>query len=169
MKNPKMRPPRRAAPSVPLGGGDMQRYSVRSCFPGTISKVLAVLMIGTGTSAWPQEPAVSAPGQVAAQTLPSQQLDNLVAPIALYPDPLLGEVLVASTYPLELIEAQQWLQANHDLHGKQLMDAVRQQNWDASVQALVAMPQVLAKLTQDIHWTTDLGNAFLAQQADVMS
>jgi hypothetical protein len=101
--------------------------------------------------------------------LPPQQLDDLVAPIALYPDPLLGQVLVACTYPVELVEAQQWLQANSSLHGQQLTDAARQENWDASVQALVAMPDVLLKLTQDIRWTTDLGNAFLAQQAEVMN
>jgi hypothetical protein len=100
--------------------------------------------------------------------LAPQQLENLVSPIALYPDPLLGQVLAASTYPVELVEAQQWLQANSNLQGQQLMDAARQQNWDASVQAMVAMPDVLGKLTQDIQWTTDLGNAFLAQQADVM-
>jgi hypothetical protein len=96
-------------------------------------------------------------------------MENLVAPIALYPDPLLGQVLAASTYPVELVEAQQWLQANSNLHGQQLTDAARQQNWDASVQALVAMPDVLARLNQDIQWTTDLGNAFLAQPADVMA
>jgi hypothetical protein len=73
--------------------------------------------------------------------LPPQQLENLVAPIALYPDPLLGQVLVACTYPLELVEVQQWLQANSNLHGQQLMDSARQQNWGASVQALVAMPK----------------------------
>ena len=97
-----------------------------------------------------------------------QQLDDLVAPVALYPDPLLGQVLAASTYPVELMEAQQWLQAHSNLQGQQLMDAARQQNWDASVQALAAMPDVLARLTENIQWTTDLGNAFLAQQADVM-
>ena len=96
------------------------------------------------------------------------QLDNLVAPIALYPDPLLGQMLVASTYPLEIVEASQWLQRNKNLSGQELMDAAQQQSWDPSVQALVAVPDALAKLNQDIRWTTDLGNAFLAQQADVM-
>jgi hypothetical protein len=120
-------------------------------------------MAGMGSALLAQAPATR------AQALPPQQLDDLVAPIALYPDPLLGQVLAACTYPVELVEAQQWLQANGNLHGQQLMDAARQQNWDASVQALVAMPDVLLKLTQDIRWTTDLGNAFLAQQADVMS
>lgn len=101
--------------------------------------------------------------------LSPQQLDNLVAPIALYPDNLLSQMLAASTYPLELVEAEQWLQQNPNLQGQQLLDAARQQPWDPSVQALVVFPDVLARLTSDIRWTTDLGNAFLAQQADVMN
>jgi Protein of unknown function (DUF3300) len=104
-----------------------------------------------------------------APLLSPEQLDNLVAPIALYPDPLLGQVLAASTYPLEIVEAQQWLQQNSGLRGQQLIDAARQQNWDPSVAGLVAFPDAMALLTRDIHWTTDLGNAFLAQQADVMA
>ena len=104
-----------------------------------------------------------------APNLTPDQLDNLVAPVALYPDPLLSQILVASTYPLEVVEAQQWLQQNRDLSGQALMDAARQQNWDSSVQALVAFPDVLNRLTQDVQWTTGLGNAFLAQQADVMA
>ena len=101
--------------------------------------------------------------------LSPQQLDNLVAPVALYPDPLLGQVLAASTYPLEVVEAQQWMQENSSLHGSQLMDAAKQQNWDPSVQAMVAFPDVMSLLTRDIRWTTDLGNAFLAQQSDLMA
>jgi hypothetical protein len=125
-----------------------------------------LLMAGMSTAALAQAPA---PPPAQAQALAPQQLDNLVAPIALYPDPLLGQVLAATTYPVELVEAQQWLQANGSLHGQQLTDAARQQGWDASVAAMVAMPDVLTKLNQDIHWTTDLGNAFLAQPADVMA
>jgi hypothetical protein len=106
---------------------------------------------------------------VQAQMLPAAQLDDLVAPIALYPDPLLSQVLVASTYPLEVVEAQQWLQKNGSLRGQQLTDAARQQNWDASIQAMVAFPDVLTTLNQDVQWTTALGNAFLAQQSDVMT
>jgi Protein of unknown function (DUF3300) len=97
-----------------------------------------------------------------------QQLDDLVAPIALYPDTVLSQILAASTYPIEVVEAQQWLQQNRGLKGQQLLDAAKQQNWDPSVQALVVFPDVLTRLNQDIRWTTDLGNAFLAQQADVM-
>jgi hypothetical protein len=129
-------------------------------------------LAGIGTAALAQAPGGGQPApaanQAPAQPLPPQALDDLVAPIALYPDPLLGQVLAASTYPLELVEAKQWVQANPTLQGEQLTNAARQQPWDASVQALVAMPDVLNRLTEDIHWTTDLGNAFLAQQADVM-
>ena len=105
---------------------------------------------------------------VQTQILGPEQLADLVAPIALYPDPLLSQVLVASTYPLEVVEAQQWLQRNGRLRGQQLTDAARQQNWDASVQGLVAFPDVVATLNQDVQWTAALGNAFLAQQSDVM-
>ena len=118
-----------------------------------------------------QAPAPTPPGPPAAQQnaplLSPDQLDNLVAPIALYPDPLLGQVLAASTYPLEVVEAQQWLQQNRGLQGQQLMDAARQQNWDPSVQALVAFPDALALLANDVRWTTALGDAFLSQQNDV--
>ena len=103
-----------------------------------------------------------------AQTLSPQQLDDLVAPIALYPDNLLSQIMVASTYPLEVVEAQQWLQQHRNQTGKKLMDEAQKQKWDPSVQALVAFPEVLTRLNQDVRWTTDLGNAFLAQQGDVM-
>ena len=100
--------------------------------------------------------------------LSPQELSNLVAPVALYPDMLLSQVLAASTYPAEITQAQQWMQSNPGLRGQQLVDAAKQQNWDPSVQALVAFPDVMNLLTRNIQWTTDLGNAFLAQQADVM-
>ena len=100
--------------------------------------------------------------------LSPQQLDDLVAPIALYPDPLLAEVLPASTYPMEIAEAEQWVQDHPKWKPSKLMDEAKKQNWDPSVQGLVAFPRVLARLTQDMSWTTQLGNAFLAEQADVM-
>lgn len=114
----------------------------------------------------PMAPAAAPPN---APLLSPEQLSNMLAPIALYPDPLLSQVLAASTYPLEIVEANQWLAENRGLQGTALMDAARQQNWDPSVQALVAFPDTLRMLASDVRWTTDLGNAFLAQQADVMS
>jgi hypothetical protein len=98
----------------------------------------------------------------------ADQLDSLVAPIALYPDPLLAQTLAAATYPLEIIQLQQWLENNNSLKDKALADAVAKQPWDPSVQALAALPDVVKRLANDIQWTADLGNAFLAQQGDVM-
>ena len=91
-----------------------------------------------------------------------------MAPIALYPDPLLAQTLVASTYPLEIVQLQQWLAKNPDLKDKALADAVAKQPWDPSIQSMAAVPDVVKRLGDDIQWTTDLGNAFLAQQSDVM-
>jgi hypothetical protein len=100
--------------------------------------------------------------------IPPDQLDSLVAPIALYPDPMLAQTLAASTYPLELIQLQQWMTKNPGLKDKALADAVVKQPWDPSIQALAGLPEVVKRLADDIQWTTDLGNAFLAQQSDVM-
>jgi len=129
--------------------------------------VAVVAALVFASVSWGQQtasPANTAP----AQLLSAQQLDDLVAPIALYPDPLLSEVLAASTYPMEVAEAEQWLQDHRQWKPSKLMDQAKKQNWDPSVQGLVAFPKVLARMTQDMGWTTPLGNAFLAQQADVM-
>ena len=99
----------------------------------------------------------------------SEQLDSLVAPIALYPDPLLAQVLAASTYPLQIVTARRWVQQNSNLTGKALVEAAGKQDWDPSVQGLVAFPTVLQMMDQSLDWTTALGNAFLAQQSDVMA
>jgi hypothetical protein len=115
----------------------------------------------------PQSAQASSPQSQAPQ-IPSDQLDSLVAPIALYPDPLLAQTLAASTYPLELIQLQQWLAKNSGLKDKALADAVAKQSWDPSIQAMAALPDVVKRLADDIQWTTDLGNAFLAQQSGVM-
>ena len=137
----------------------------------TGSKRAAVLVLGWGLafaapSAWAQQqpPPLPPPGQ----TLSPDQLDDLVAPIALYPDELLSQILVAATYPLEVVEAYQWIQRNPGLSGPALTQAAQQQNWDPSVQALVVFPDVIKRLNDDVTWTTNLGNAFLAQQHDVM-
>jgi len=112
-----------------------------------------------------QESATPAPE---APKIPNDQLDSLVSPIALYPDPLLAQTLAASTYPLEVIQLQQWLAKNPKLKDKALADAVAKQNWDPSIQSMAALPDVVKQLADNISWTSDLGNAFLAQQSDVM-
>lgn len=109
----------------------------------------------------------------AAQTSPaytSSQIDQMLAPIALYPDNLLGQILMASTYPLEIVEADRWLQnpANASLNGAQLAQALQPEPWDASVKSLVPFPQILGMLDDNLSWTEQLGDAFLAQQDDVM-
>ncbi|HMF08971.1 MAG TPA: DUF3300 domain-containing protein, partial [Thermoanaerobaculia bacterium] len=120
----------------------------------------------------PQGAAPAAGGEQApdqAPKLPQDQLESLVAPIALYPDPLLSQCLVASTYPLDIMEAQQWIGKNPDLKGDALTDAAKKQDWDPSIQAMVALPDVMKRMSENIQWTTDLGNAFLAQESDVMN
>jgi len=147
--------------------------SSRSRFHDALGVICAVLllMFSSGAFLAAQTPAPPAEGPAGPpeQRLSPQQLDSVVAPVALYPDRLLGQILVAATYPLEIAEADQWLQQHRDLRGTSLMDAARQQSWDPSVQALVVFPDVLDRLASDIRWTTDLGNAFLAQQSDVMN
>lgn len=135
---------------------------------------IAALLAATLGQAAGQVPAAPQSAPKAAASTPglsADQLDNLVAPIALYPDPLLGQVLAASTYPLEVVEADQWLKATSASHLQrtELMNAAKQQNWDPSVQAMVAFPELLDRLTGDIRWTADLGNAFLAQPGDVLA
>src|SRR5208283_1518411 len=131
-----------------------------------LALVCALLLFPGDTLLYARQEGASA--EQAAPKIPNDQLDSLVAPIALYPDPLLSQVLVASTYPLEIIQLQQWLQKNSTLKGEELTKAVQQQDWDPSIQAMAALPDVAKRLGDDIKWTTDLGNAFLAQQSDVM-
>ena len=135
---------------------------------------IAALVCGAGLSASGAPVAGSgaqaaAPADQASAKLPPDQLDSLVAPIALYPDPMLSQVLIASTYPLEVIQLKQWLDQNKGLKDKALADAVAKQDWDPSIQALAGLPEVVKLLSENIKWTTDLGNAFLAQQDDVMA
>ena len=112
------------------------------------------------------EPAPAAAPQ--PPTFKPEELEQLVAPIALYPDPLLAQVLMASTYPLEVVEAARWQTQNSALKDKALEDALLQQTWDPSVKSLTAFPPVLTMLNDKLDWTQKLGDAFLSQQNDVM-
>src|SRR4029453_15707075 len=135
-------------------------------FVGLLSPVYSVALAQQAQS---QEMTTTTTDTDQAPQLPKDQLDSLVAPIALYPDSLLAQTLAASTYPLEVIQLQQWMQKNQNLQGQALADAVAKQPWDPSVQGLVPYPAVITRMADNIQWTTDLGNAFLAQQSDVMS
>ena len=117
----------------------------------------------------PAQPPSSAPSPAPDQpALKPAELDALVAPIALYPDPLLANVLMASTYPLEVVRAERWVNQNKNLKGDALKAAAEKQAWDASVKALVATPSVLQLMSERLDWTQKLGEAFLAQEQDVM-
>jgi len=96
------------------------------------------------------------------------ELDQMLAPVALYPDTLLSQILMASTYPLEVVEASRWSRQNPGLEGARAVDAVADKDWDPSVKALVAFPQVLELMNKDLEWTRRLGEAFLIQEAQVM-
>ena len=111
----------------------------------------------------PQQPYAQPP-----QPLSQDQLDALLAPIALYPDELLTQVLMASTYPLEVVEAARFVKANPNLRGPALDDALKDKNWDPSVLSLVPFPQVLDMMNDKLEWTQRLGDAFLADEAGVM-
>ena len=133
-----------------------------------ISLLCATLLAPRDVLLMAQQGAVSAPKPDAPTPMPGDQLESLVAPIALYPDPLLAQVLVASTYPLEIIQLQQWLAKHKDLKDKALAEAVQKEKWDPSIQGLAGLPDLVKQLAENIKWTDELGNAFLAQQNDVM-
>ena len=105
--------------------------------------------------------------QPAPQPLGQAQLNELLAPIALYPDPLVAQILAASTYPLEVVEAARWSKEHPNVQGDALRDAMRQQPWDASVKGLTAVPQVLLMMNEKLDWMQQIGEAFLAQPNDV--
>jgi hypothetical protein len=117
-----------------------------------------------------QQPATADSQAVpqAAQQTP-EQLQQLVAPIALYPDALVAQILTASTYPAEVVEADRWMQQHSDLKGDDLGNAVNDQSWDPSVKALTQFPSVLTNMDKNIAWTSSLGDAYVNQQSDVMT
>ena len=116
-----------------------------------------------------QPPPLPQQQQPQQQALTQQQLQQLVAPIALYPDALLAQVLTASTYPLEVTMAARWSEKNQNLKGAALEDAMQKQPWDPSVKGLTSVPQVLAMMNEKLDWTNQLGEAFLAQPDDVQN
>jgi len=113
-------------------------------------------------------PVFSQDSATTVQKFSQEELDQMLAPIALYPDSLLGQVLIASTYPLEVVLADRWVKQNKNLKGDALNNAVDRQYWDASVKALVPFPEVLSMMSEKTEWTQRLGDAFLSQQDDVM-
>src|SRR6516164_9213311 len=148
---------------IAIGGAALARDAPPAPAPSTLTTAPPV----DATAAPPPSPPTTPPAQLLAQG----QLDQLVAPIALYPDPLLAQILMASTYPLEVVEAARWVSApaNKGLRGDALINALQAESWDPSVKALVPFPRVLENLSDQLQWTEQLGNAFLAQQAELMA
>ena len=132
-------------------------YMMRGVREFALAIVLLVAVL-TGAAAQAQS----------AGTLNNQQIEQMVAPIALYPDALVSQVLMAATYPLEVVDAARWAKENPKVTGQALEDAMQKQPWDPSVKALTAVPQTLAMMNDQLKWTQDLGDAFLAQQSDVL-
>ena len=112
--------------------------------------------------------ATALPAAAQQPAFKTEELEQLAAPIALYPDALVAQILMASTYPLEVVEAARWSKANPNIKEKALEDAMQQQKWDPSVKSLTAFPQVLAMMNAKLDWTQKLGDAFLAQQKELM-
>jgi hypothetical protein len=137
-----------------------------------VAAVSTTLVIDPLVFAYAQQPPAAAPAAAApaasGKTFSQQELDELLAPVALYPDALLAQVLMASTYPLEVVEAARWQKANASLKDKELEAALEKQTWDPSVKALATVPQVLTMMNEKLDWTTKLGDAFLASQEDVL-
>jgi hypothetical protein len=140
----------------------MNTLAIRSIYAALL---LTGLLIAAAQAQTPPAPAAVDQSQ---QMLKPEELDQLVAPIALYPDALLAEVLMSSTYPLEIVQADRWVTENKNLKGDALKAAVDKQSWDDSVKSLIATPSVLAMMSAKLDWTQKLGDAVLAQQPDVM-
>ncbi len=124
--------------------------------------IIACFLASIG-SAWAQE------NSAGPASFKPEELEALVAPIALYPDSVLAQALMASTYPLEVVQAARWVKANPNVKGDAAIKAVESQPWDVSVKSLVAFPQVLEPMSDKLDWTQKLGDAFLAQEKDVMA
>jgi len=133
-----------------------------------LAGVLIASLIATGVA--PAQVPAPPPADQAAPRPAPEQLSQMLAPVALYPDSLLAQILMASTYPLEVVQADRWLQdpVNAALRGDELQAALDQQSWDPSIKSLVEFPRILRMMDQNLDWTERLGDAFLADQAAVM-
>lgn len=144
----------------------MKFRSALSCALSLALCVTPALHAQSQTPAPAPTPAAAAAAAPAAYS--QGELESMLAPIALYPDALLSQMLMASTYPLEIVEAARWRKANAALKDKALEDALANQTWDESVKSLTAFPEVLDRMSEDLAWTQKLGDAFLGQQKEVL-
>jgi hypothetical protein len=136
----------------------------------TVAVAMIALLLGAGSAPAQTAAPPPLPSEQPAPQFSAEQLGQLLAPIALYPDPLLAQILMAASYPLEVVQADRWLQdpANAALKGDELAAALAQLPWDPSVKSLVPFPEILLMMDDDLDWTERLGDAFVADQSAVM-
>ena len=141
----------------------------RRIFMSCLATLVIILALGAAPLS-AQAPSSTAQPASSNKTPPfkPEELEQIVAPIALYPDSLLAQIFMASTYPLEIVEAARWSKEHPDVKGDAVSKAVESQTWDPSVKSLIALPDVLAMMNEKLDWTQKLGDAFLAQQKEVM-
>ena len=132
-----------------------------------IPALLVAFFLSCAHSSAATQPAAAVQGEAILQESP-EQLQQLVAPIALYPDALVAQILAASTYPTEIVEADRWVQQHSDLKGEPLAQAVDQQSWDPSIKAITQFPSVLANMDKNLSWASALGDAYVNQQQAVL-
>jgi len=162
----------------------MSLWKTQSAASRIVAGATLIAFALSGTPVSPEAPAPATPAptgasqqaapqgtqqQGASDTFSKEELEQLVAPIALYPDELFAQVLMASTYPLQIVQAERWVKANAGLKDKALEDALQKEPWDPSVKSLAPFPQVLTMMSEKLDWTQKLGDAFLAQKQDVMA
>ena len=133
------------------------------CLSARVARFLSALLLAFAAAS-----AAIAQAQSEAPAFKPEEIEALVAPIALYPDSLLSQVLMASTYPLEIVQAARWVKANPNVKGDAAVKAVANETWDVSVKSLVAFPQALEPMNEKLDWTQKLGDAFLADQKSVL-
>ncbi len=150
-------------------GADLVRPRISTRRLTLLSSLAFILALGmSGLAAAQEEPPPTGAAPTHVQQSP-EQLQQLVAPIALYPDSLVAQILAASTFPEQVVEADRWLQANPGLQGAALAQAANEQPWDGSVKALTASPAVLGNMDKNLSWTSSLGDAYYNQPQDVMA
>ena len=130
--------------------------------------ILATLLAAMSVTPLAVAPVQAQQQAQAPRVYNQAELDQMLAPIALYPDALLSQILMAATYPIEVVEAARWTRANPGLQGDEAVRAVQNQDWDSSVRSMVAFPQVLQRMDEQLDWTQSLGDAFLAQEPQMM-
>jgi len=150
------------ASSAPAFAAQAQTASTTAAKPATTSSAKPATSAGKSAVASP------APGMPEVEKFAPDQLEQMVAPVALYPDSLLTQIFMASTFPIQIVQAARWLEKHPGLKEKALEDALKPETWDASVKSICGFPDVLKKMNENLDWTQDMGEAFMAQRSEVL-